>query len=265
MIALLYFFIALICTFAGAITGMGGGVVIKPVLDLLGDFDSASIGALSSITVLAMSLTTFARQVGKKRNTSIVKLLALGISSAGGGVLGQYLFELMTKGASNAATIKIIQNSILLFLIVCIFFYMLFREKIKPLRLQNIAFYLLVGVILGVLSSFLGIGGGPLNVAILMLLFAMEIKEATFASIVTIMFAQIAKVVTILASGGFGGYDLSMLPYMVVAGVLGGLIGSIVGKKISSKITAVAFNAMQLAVMVICIVNIATSAVALKA
>ncbi|MDE6362511.1 MAG: sulfite exporter TauE/SafE family protein [Clostridia bacterium] len=265
MIALLYFFIALICTFAGAITGMGGGVVIKPVLDMMGDFDSASIGALSSITVLAMSLTTFARQVGKKRNTSILKLLALGISSAGGGVLGQYLFELMTKGASNAATVKIIQNSILLFLIVCIFFYMLFREKIKPLHLQNIAFYLLVGVILGVLSSFLGIGGGPLNVAILMLLFAMEIKEATFASIVTIMFAQIAKVVTILASGGFGGYDLSMLPYMAVAGVIGGLIGSIVGKKISGKITAVAFNLMQLAVMVICIGNIATSAVALKA
>ncbi|MDE5911934.1 MAG: sulfite exporter TauE/SafE family protein [Clostridia bacterium] len=265
MIALLYFFIALICTFAGAITGMGGGVVIKPVLDLLGDFDSASIGALSSITVLAMSLTTFARQVGKKRNTSIVKLLALGISSAGGGVLGQYLFEIMTKGATNPQTVKIIQNSILLFLIVCIFFYMLFREKIKPLHLQNIVFYILVGILLGVLSSFLGIGGGPLNVAILMLLFAMEIKEATFASIVTIMFAQIAKVVTILASGGFGGYDLSMLPYMVVAGVLGGLIGSIVGKKISSKITAVAFNVMQLAVMVICIINIVTSSVALKA
>ena len=101
--------------------------------------------------------------------------------------------------------------------------------------------------------------------AILMLLFAMEIKEATFASIVTIMFAQIAKVVTIFASGGFGGYDLSMLPYMVVAGVLGGFIGSIVGKKISGKITAVAFNVMQIAVMIICIINIATSSVALKA
>lgn len=118
---------------------------------------------------------------------------------------------------------------------------------------------------LGILSSFLGIGGGPLNVAILMLLFGMEIKEATFASIITIMFAQIAKVVTILIGGGFGAYDLSMLPYMVIAGVLGGFIGSIVGKKISGKVTAVAFNIMQLAVMVICIINIVTSSTALKA
>ena len=140
---------------------------------------------------------------------------------------------------------------------------MLFREKIKPLHLQNYVFYILVGLLLGVLSSFLGIGGGPLNVAILMLLFAMEIKEATFASIVTIMFAQIAKVVTILASGGFGGYDLSMLPYMVVAGVLGGLIGSFVGKKISGKFTAVAFNIMQIAVMIICVINIITNSIAL--
>ncbi|MDE5991064.1 MAG: TSUP family transporter, partial [Clostridia bacterium] len=144
MIALLYFFIALICTFAGAITGMGGGVVIKPVLDALGDFDSASIGALSSITVLAMSLTSFARQVGKKRQTSIFKLIILGISSAGGGVLGQYLFDLMTSGFSGAY-IKVIQNSILLFLVVLIFFYMLFRKKIKTLHLKNIFFYVLIG------------------------------------------------------------------------------------------------------------------------
>ncbi len=265
MTAILYFCIALICTFAGAITGMGGGVVIKPVLDMMGDFDSASIGALSSITVLAMSVTTFARQVRRKREISIAKLLALGISSAGGGVIGQYVFESMTDGADNAQTIKVIQNSILLFLIVCIFFYMLFRKRIKPLHLKNIMFYLIVGIMLGILSSFLGIGGGPLNVAILMLLFGMEIKEATFASIITIMFAQIAKVVTILIGGGFGGYDLSMLPYMVIAGVLGGFIGSIVGKKISGKVTAVAFNIMQLAVMVICIINIVTSLTALKA
>ncbi len=264
MVAILYFFIALVCTFAGAITGMGGGVVIKPVLDMLGDFDSASIGALSSITVLAMSITTFARQVGKKRKISIAKLIVLGISSAGGGVLGQYIFEIMTDGADNAHTVKIIQNSILLFLIVCIFFYMLFRKRIKPLHLQNTLFYILTGILLGVLSSFLGIGGGPLNVAIFMILFGMEIKEATFASIITIMFAQIAKVVTILIGGGFGSYDLTMLPYMVVAGVLGGLIGSIVAKKISSKVTAVAFNIMQLAVMVICVVNIATNSMALN-
>lgn len=142
---------------------------------------------------------------------------------------------------------------------------MLFRKRIKPLHLKNIMFYLIVGIMLGILSSFLGIGGGPLNVAILMLLFGMEIKEATFASIITIMFAQVAKVVTILIGGGFGAYDLSMLPYMVIAGVLGGFIGSIVGKKISGKVTAVAFNIMQLAVMVICIINIVTSSTALKA
>ncbi|MDE6614531.1 MAG: sulfite exporter TauE/SafE family protein [Clostridia bacterium] len=262
MIAILYFFIALICTFAGAITGMGGGVVIKPVLDLLGNYDSASIGALSSLTVLAMSVTTFARQVGKKRQTSVLKLIVLGISSAGGGVLGQYLFDLMTKGFSGAY-IKVIQNSILLFLIIFIFIYMLIRKKVKTLHLNNIFFYILVGVILGVLSSFLGIGGGPLNVAILILLFSMELKEATFASIVTIMFAQIAKAITILVSGGFGSYDLSMLPYMAIAGVLGGLIGSFVAKKLSDKFTAVGFNIMQLAVMAICIVNIVKNAIAL--
>lgn len=260
----LYFFIALLCTFAGAITGMGGGVVIKPVLDLMGDFDNASIGALSSITVLAMSLTTFARLCTKKRQTKLSKLLLLGVSSAGGGVLGQYLFDRMTTIGIDMHTVKIVQNSILLCLIAGIFVYMLLRKRINPLHLNHFVFYILVGFVLGILSSFLGIGGGPMNVAVLMLLFGMEIKEATFASIVTILFAQIAKVVTIAIGGGFGGYDLSMLPYMIVAGVVGGLLGSMVAKKLSDKFTAVAFNLMQIAVIAICIVNIATNAVALR-
>lgn len=258
MIQALYFFIALLCTFAGAITGMGGGVIIKPVLDIMGHFDSASIGALSSITVLCMSATTFLRKIVKKNektDTKLSKLLLLGVSSAGGGILGQYLFDLLTASA-DVPTVKIIQNAILLTLIVLIFFYMLFRDKITPLRLKHFAFYLLVGLVLGILSSFLGIGGGPMNVAVLMLLFGMEIKEATFSSIVTILFAQVAKVCTIFATGGFGGYNLSMLPYMAIAGVLGGILGGLVAKKLSNKFTAVAFNLMQIAVMVICVVNI---------
>lgn len=53
-----YFLIALLATTAGAMTGMGGGVIIKPLLDLLGDYDAATIGVLSALTVFVMSLVS---------------------------------------------------------------------------------------------------------------------------------------------------------------------------------------------------------------
>ncbi|MCD8352587.1 MAG: hypothetical protein LUC93_18445, partial [Planctomycetaceae bacterium] len=58
---LLYLAIALCSTTAGALTGMGGGVIIKPVIDLVGHYDAASINALSSLTVLIMSVVSVAR------------------------------------------------------------------------------------------------------------------------------------------------------------------------------------------------------------
>ena len=34
---IIYFFLALVSTTIGSLTGMGGGVIIKPLMDVLGD------------------------------------------------------------------------------------------------------------------------------------------------------------------------------------------------------------------------------------
>ena len=55
---ILYLLIALLATFIGSMTGMGGGIIMKPIMDALSHFDSASINILSSVTVFAMSLVS---------------------------------------------------------------------------------------------------------------------------------------------------------------------------------------------------------------
>ncbi|MEG2119590.1 MAG: sulfite exporter TauE/SafE family protein, partial [Pseudoflavonifractor sp.] len=60
---LLYFLIAIGATTAGSMTGMGGGVIIKPLLDLLHGFDVETIGVLSAITVFAMSVVSIGKQM----------------------------------------------------------------------------------------------------------------------------------------------------------------------------------------------------------
>ena len=50
-----YFIISLLASVAGAICGIGGGVIIKPTLDLFHLDSVSTISFLSGCTVLAMS------------------------------------------------------------------------------------------------------------------------------------------------------------------------------------------------------------------
>ncbi|MGB4608662.1 MAG: hypothetical protein GX243_05760 [Tissierellia bacterium] len=50
-ISILYFLITLFATTLGSTSGMGGGVIIKPVLDAFGHYDIETISVLSSVSV----------------------------------------------------------------------------------------------------------------------------------------------------------------------------------------------------------------------
>ena len=53
---ILFFVVAFLSSIVGAICGIGGGVVIKPVLDMLQMGAPATINFLSGCTVLSMSM-----------------------------------------------------------------------------------------------------------------------------------------------------------------------------------------------------------------
>ena len=53
--AVLFFLICLAATTAGGISGVGGGVIIKPVLDAVSGMGVATVSFLSGCTVLAMT------------------------------------------------------------------------------------------------------------------------------------------------------------------------------------------------------------------
>lgn len=52
---IVYILISFLASIAGAICGIGGGVIIKPVLDVVGLDNVTTISFLSGCTVLAMS------------------------------------------------------------------------------------------------------------------------------------------------------------------------------------------------------------------
>ena len=92
-----------------------------------------------------------------------------------------------------------------------------------------------MGISLGALSAYLGIGGGPINVTVLCMFFAMAIMEAAAGSIFIILFSQLSKPVSIVLTTGFGPHDYTILLYMIPAGIAGGFIGPMLRRKLQDS------------------------------
>lgn len=86
MIYFSFFVISLAASIVGAICGIGGGVIIKPLLDAFGILDVKTISFLSGCTVLSMSVYSFV--ISKVKRESLVDMkigtpLALGAAAGG--------------------------------------------------------------------------------------------------------------------------------------------------------------------------------------
>ncbi len=253
---LIYFLLALFATTVGSLTGMGGGVIIKPLMDVLGDFNVQTIGIVSSITVFSMALVSVGKQIKAKTEIPFKMAIPLAIGSVAGGIIGEKLLDFIVDAFKVNSIVTVIQNIVLAILILCVFLYMKNKQKIKGKELNGIPVSLAVGVFLGICSSFLGIGGGPINVALIIYLFSVSTKTATVCSLVTILFAQISKLTTVALTTGFSGFDLSVAPIMIIGAIMGGFIGASFNKKCKESTVEKAFNCVQLLVLGITIFNI---------
>lgn len=254
MIDVIYIAVILFATTLGAIAGIGGGVIVKPVFDAFGEYSAAEISVISSCAVFAMSLVSTLISVKtlteQKQNLGI--LLPLAAGAAAGGYLGEAVFSAFTAADS---VVRAVQNIILLILIVFVIIYMR-NDKRKSLERSEWYFALLTGLLLGCVSAFLGIGGGPINVAVITLVFGLGIKTAVIGSLITILFAQGTKLISVAVkdSSAFG---IKLLPIVILTGVCGAVIGRAVNRRLSDKAVGRCFTAVQIIIILLCIFNIA--------
>ena len=83
---LVFFLVALGASAVGAVCGIGGGVIIKPVLDLLHLETVSAISFLSGCTVLSMSCYSVGKSLlaGEKRvSLNVGTPLAVGAAAGG--------------------------------------------------------------------------------------------------------------------------------------------------------------------------------------
>ncbi|NBJ71306.1 sulfite exporter TauE/SafE family protein [Roseburia sp. 1XD42-34] len=251
-----YFLIGLVACTAGAMAGLGGGIIIKPLLDMLGHYDLSTIGVLSSATVFSMSVVSLIKARSSNLEIDRGNSLFIAIGSIIGGFIGKGIFNHFVVNSGLSTIIGIFQSALLSGLLIIIYIFMKYNHKIKTYHVQKRFVILCVGLVLGLLSAFLGIGGGPLNVAILVFVFSMSTKSASVNSIFIIFFSQLSSLILVATSTGFAPYNLSMAWFMIPGGILGGIIGTNLVSKISNRWIERIFNGTLLMIILITLYNI---------
>lgn len=234
MTAVVLFFICIIASSVGAVVGAGGGVIIKPALDMFGLLPVSTISFCSGCTVLGMSLSSLVRNRKDGIKLQVRTSTALALGAVAGGLLGQRLFDLLMKAYGNESLIGGIQSVVLTIIMILVFIYVCKKDQIQSKKIDNLFVSLLIGLFLGMTSAFLGIGGGPANVAVLFYFFSMNAKEAAKNSLYIIIFSQMASLLLSIGSDTVPEFQWIYLISMIAGGISGALIGSIISKKMDN-------------------------------
>lgn len=224
---IILFIVALGATTVGSISGVGGGVIIKPIMDALMDVGASATSFMSSCIMLFMSAVSIYRGRKDDIDINIPISLALGIGAGIGGIIGKALFDFIP---SNHA---LIQSTILFILNIMIYFYIKFKALLKPMNVTSYPISGVIGCGLGTVSAFLGIGGGPINIAVLYIFYASTPKITAKRSIFIIFISQVSSIGTTFISGIPANINYIALVLMII----GGCSGAIIGGKISNKLT----------------------------
>lgn len=227
--------------FVGALTGLGGGVIVIPLLTLVLGVDlQYAIGA-SLISVIATS-SGAATAFIKKGITNIRIGLFLEIATTIGAILG----AIIAVYVANKSVLSIIFGMVLIFSAV---FGMLDKNKSKaipystwanrlrlnssypekgvaiPYRVANVWGGFSMMTLAGILSGMLGIGSGALKVLAMDNIMKMPFKVSTTTSNFMIGVTAAASAVVYLQKG----YIVPQIAATVMVGVL---LGSRIGARL---------------------------------
>lgn len=238
MMIALYLAVVLLISIIATAAGLGGGVIIKPVFDAISPYSTAVVSLLSTFSVLSMSLASSIKQSRLKTPVRWRHAVRIASGSMFGGMVGQSAFS-GAKDLLTDAVVKVLQNGILLLLLFAVLFYILCKRDMtidqteidQALAISE----RIVGFVTGAVSAFIGIGGGPINICALCLLYQLSIRDASVYSLVMIVFSQGAKLLLCLLDGTLRSELWFLIAGACVTSVTGGILGAMLNRRLRSQ------------------------------
>ncbi len=232
--------------FTGSITtllGIGGGLIILPILLYLTNVELRTATAISAVQVFfASSFGTFFNRLQKTINFRYAAVF--GISSGIPYFFGSYFTRFIPGN-----TIKIIYLCSVILALVLFFIKRNSKGSNQDLELaakripEKLDYFKIIPIALvaGFAFGVLGVGGGFLYVPLLILLFDIPLKVAIGTSLMIVLCNAIPGITGKLLSIKF---DIFIGLAVAAGAIVGSRIGTYIGKKISAKIIKIIFIAL---------------------
>ena len=147
----IYSVIVLCATMIGAITGLGGGIIIKPAFDFVGMDTTSMISVYSTVAVFTMCLVSIYKR--SRLGFHVHKNIALGLAfgSIVGGKIGDAVF-LWAVEKVDSSLVSASQSIILFLLLGGIILFTLNKGKINTLEVSNLFAIVTIGLLVGIIS-----------------------------------------------------------------------------------------------------------------
>jgi len=200
----------------GSMIGLGGGIVIVPILTFLGlpPTTAASNSLFAALSNAVASTISYSTQ--KRIEFSLG--LKLGLLSIPGTILGAIISTDVTPDI-----FKILFGFVLIASAAYIFLKKKIVNKEKILSKQIMIFATGASFFAGIISAFFGIGGGIIFVPLMIVGMGMTMKSAAPTSQLILLFSSLSGVI----SHSFLGHpDFTQAGLLAIGSFVGGLIGA---------------------------------------
>jgi uncharacterized protein len=218
----------------GSIIGLGGGIIIVPVLTFFG-FPPA-LAASNSIFAVFSNAVASSVSYAKQKKIEYSIGLKLGLLSIPGTVFGAYLSADITP-----SLFKILFGLILITASI----YIYSKRKIEP-KSHNISKQIMIlaigaSFLAGIISGLFGVGGGIIFVPLMVIAIGLSMKNAAPTSQFILLFASASALITHTLLGHPDFYHALLLSS-------GAFVGGLVGARLSLEIKE---NALRILISIV--------------
>ena len=202
--------------FVGSIVGLGGGIIVVPVLTYMGL--GPSVAAANSLFATLGNAASSTIIYSRQHRVHFGAFTKLAASSIPGTVLGAVISDYI-----DSSTFKIL---FAILLVSCIL-YMAFGRKMRQSGRSMTSSAIIIGTSssfgAGVISSFFGIGGGIIFVPILVIVLGYTLRDSTATSQAILIPVSLAAVIS---HASLGHPDYYSAFYLMIGAIIGGTFGA---------------------------------------
>ena len=219
----------------GTLVGAGGGFILTPVLLVLYPHDSPQTISAISIAVVFFNAASGSVAYARQRRTDYRSGLIFGAATLPGAVFGAIAVTHVSRRFFDAVMVAVL---------LCIAAWLLggdrLRREPRPgpdgARRVPLVRGALLSLIVGFVSSFLGIGGGIIHVPLMIQALGFPVHIATATSHFVLAIMSGAATVTHLVQGSYNvGHGLRRTLALSAGVIVGAQLGARVSTRVSGK------------------------------